>query len=295
MTRLTAVLWIQEMRLYAVSASVTPVLIALGMARLLKLPTPARAVASVLATAVLLHLGTNVINDAADYWKGVDRPGTTGGSGLLTAGKLDPRTTYRVGVGLLLAAALVGLPVIVARGWPVIALGVIGALGGYAYTAGPAYKYKGLGDLGVFLLMGPVLVDASFYAITGVHDFSLLLKVTAVSLPVAFLVTAILAVNNYRDLDDDAAAGITTMAHWLGPKGAGRYTRLLFVAALVASVVLLALRALPWTACVALIAFVPAWKIVRDLSGAQAVERTAGVHAIYGGLAFLALLGASWM
>jgi 1,4-dihydroxy-2-naphthoate octaprenyltransferase len=294
-------LWVRELRLYALSASATPVLIALGLARANHLPTPAWAVASVLATAVLLHLGTNLINDAADFWKGVDRPGTTAGSGLLTSGRLDATTVYRVGVGLLLAAAVVGIPVIVARGWPVIALGLVGAAGGYAYTAGPSYKYRGLGDLGVFLLMGPILVDSSFYAITGQADLALLGKVTLASLPVAFLVAAILAANNYRDFDDDAAAGILTLAHCLGWRGARFYTISLFAAALGASVLLVLSRVVPPTTAAAIVAFVPAWTVVQDLArrsarecgSRQVVERTAKVHAMYGGLCFAGLMIAS--
>jgi len=298
-----AALWLRELRLYSVTASVTPVLLALGLARVQHLPTPAWMVASVLATAVLLHLGTNLINDAADLWKGVDRPGTTGGSGLLTSGLIESRTVYRVGIALLVAAGVCGLPVVFVRGWPVVALGLLGALGGFAYTAGPAYKYHGLGDLGVFLLMGPMLVDAAFYAMTGCTDPGALVRVTLASLPVAFLVTAILAVNNFRDFDDDASAGITTMVHWLGWRWARHYTISLFALALIASAALVVGRIVPATVAVAALAFLPAWGVVRDLSlrsarqcgQAHVVERTAKVHAMYGVLSFAALLVASML
>jgi 1,4-dihydroxy-2-naphthoate octaprenyltransferase len=252
----------------------------------------------VLATAVLLHLGTNLINDAADYWKGVDRPGSTGGSGLLTSGQLSPRTVYRVGLGLLGLAALAGGPVIVARGWPVALLGGIGALGGYAYTAGPAYKYRGLGDAGVFLLMGPMLVAGAFFAITGHAEPHTLLRVALASLPIGLLVVAILAVNNYRDFDDDAAAGITTLAHVLGRRRARVYTIGLFVAALCATVAIGCWGLVPPAAAAGLVAFAPAIGIVRDLARPQPekallVERTAKVHALFGALSFAGLLAHS--
>lgn len=290
--------WFQELRAYSLTASVMPVLLAVGLARAFDLQFPVAFVAPVIGTALLLHIGTNLVNDAFDLWKGVDRPGTTGGSGMLTDGTLDPTTVFRVGIGFMVAAVLVGIPVIVERGWPVVVMGLIGAVGGYAYTAGPAYKYKALGDLGVFSLMGPLLVVFALYALTGVSDLSVLGRALVASVPLGFLVTAILAANNYRDLDDDAEAGITTLAHLLGATWARRYVVGLFAAAFLMTAGLVVAQVIPWPAAVGLVALLPAVAVLRDLVRAPdgrsvgklaVVERTAKVHATYGALLFLSL------
>jgi 1,4-dihydroxy-2-naphthoate octaprenyltransferase len=294
-----AALWLRETRAYSLTASVMPVLVAVGLARCARVPFSGWLVAPVLGTALLLHLGTNLVNDAEDLWNGVDRPGTTGGSGLLTAGLLDPTWVRRVGVGLLVAAGFVGMPVILARGYPVLVLGLVGAFGGFAYTAGPAYKYRGLGDLGVFVLMGPGLVTASLYGLTGSADAALLGRAALASLPVALLVTAVLAVNNYRDIEDDAAAGIRTLAHVLGPRWARRYAIALVAGAFVATPLLVLARVLPVWSLAALVAGLPAAGVLRELvrsrdgracANTRLVERTAGVHAVYGAVLFATLL-----
>ena len=294
-----ALIWFRELRAYSLTASVMPVLLAVGLARVFGLDFSIWTIAPILATALLLHMGTNLINDAADLWKGVDRPGSTGGSGMLTQGALDPKTVFRVGVGLMLLATIAGVPVIIARGWPVLAMGALGGLGGWAYTAGPAYKYKGLGDLGVFTLLGPLLVLASLYALTGSTDTAVYLRALLASLPLGLLVTAILAANNYRDLDDDARAGITTLAHLLGPRWAMRYVVALFLLAFASTIALVVARQLPLSGAAALLAVLPAAGVLRDLVRARdgracgdmaLVERTAKVHAVYGALVFGALV-----
>jgi 1,4-dihydroxy-2-naphthoate octaprenyltransferase len=291
--------WWHALRTYSLTASVMPVLLAVGLSRVFGLDFPVYLAAPVLLTALFLHIGTNLINDAFDLWKGVDRPGTTAGSGMLTNGALDPTSVFRVGLGFMVVAVLVGIPVIWLRGWPVVAMGMVGALGGYAYTAGPAYKYKALGDFGVFALMGPLLVVFAVYALTGVTEPSVLLRVLLASLPMGFLVTAILAANNYRDFEDDADAGIKTLAHVLGETWARRYVVGLVVSAFLMTLGLVGAGVIPWSAAAGLLAVLPAVGVLRDLIRAPdgrtvgrlaVVERTAKVHAAYGALMFLSLM-----
>jgi len=291
--------WLLALRAYSLTASVMPVLLAVGLARALDLDVSPWFAGLVVATALSLHLGTNLINDAVGLWKGVDRPGTTGGSGMLTNGALDPKSVFRVGMGFLVLAALVGIPVIMVRGWPVLVMGLLGALGGYAYTAGPGYKYKALGDLGVFALMGPLLVVFSLYALTGVTEASVLLRALAASVPLGLLVTAILAANNVRDFHDDAEAGIRTLAHVMGIRWARRYVMMLFVLAFAVTLGIVLTGVTPWSVVLGLAAMVPAVGVLRDLVTStdglelgkrMVVERTAKVHAVYGAFVFLSLM-----
>ncbi|HQB47083.1 MAG TPA: prenyltransferase, partial [Polyangiaceae bacterium] len=169
----------------------------------------------------------------------------------------------------------------------------------YAYTAGPGYKYKALGDLGVFALMGPLLVVFSLYALTGVTEASVLLRALAASVPLGLLVTAILAANNVRDFHDDAEAGIRTLAHVMGIRWARRYVMMLFVLAFAVTLGIVLTGVTPWSVVLGLAAMVPAVGVLRDLVTStdglelgkrMVVERTAKVHAVYGAFVFLSLM-----
>ena len=118
---------------------------------------------------------------------------------------------------LLAVSAGIGLVFIAVRGWPILAIGVVGLLGGYFYTAKPVgLKYLALGDLSVFVLMGPLMVVGAYLVMTGEYHHRVLL----VSLPIGCLVTAILHANNTRDILHDRQAKVRTMANLLGHRGA---------------------------------------------------------------------------
>jgi 1,4-dihydroxy-2-naphthoate octaprenyltransferase len=209
-------LWLQAVRAFSFTASVIPVLLG-GM---LALGAPAPRHFWLLPLAVLgglaLHAGTNLLNDYYDFERGVDREGTRGSSGVLVAGMLSPASVRVGGIACFGLAVALAIPVVVVHGWPVLALGGVGLLGGYLYTGRPvAYKYVALGDPLVFLLMGPLMVIGGYLAVTGTWTASVLLA----SLPIGCLVAAILAANNLRDVRDDAEAGVTTIARLLGHRG----------------------------------------------------------------------------
>src|SRR5262249_42781351 len=106
-------------------------------------------------------------------------------------------------------AAAVGVWLITVRGWPVAVFGLLGLIGGLGYTAPPfQYKYRALGLPLVFLLMGPLMVVGAYYVISGGYSWEALVA----SLPVGLLVGAILHGNEWRDISDDARAGIRTFS-----------------------------------------------------------------------------------
>ena len=125
-------------------------------------------------------------------------------------------------------ATLAGLYLWSVAGWPVVAIGIASILAGIGYTAGPfALAYTGLGDLAVLVFFGFVAVLGTYYVQTGlVHPEAVL-----AAIPVGALATAILIVNNVRDLEQDRAAGKRTLAVILGRRGA----RAEFLALLVAA------------------------------------------------------------
>lgn len=209
--------WLQAVRTFSFTASMAPVFIGGVLALSFSGPVAWHLFPLVILCALLFHAGANVVSDYFDYIKGVDRDYTFGGSRVIVEGKLAPNQVLVGGILLFAAGVLLGLVLVAYRGLPILLLGVIGLAGGYLYTGRPvAYKYVALGDLLVFILMGPLMVIGSYFALTGSYDH----KVLWISAPVGFLVAAILHANNLRDIVHDSQAGVKTVANVVGPTAA---------------------------------------------------------------------------
>jgi 1,4-dihydroxy-2-naphthoate octaprenyltransferase len=173
-----------------------------------------------LVASVLLHIGTNITNEIYDVRKGVDTIVSPRASHAIVKGRIGEREAQALSILALAAAFALGVYLVSVRGWPIVALGLAGLIGGYTYTAPPfQYKFSSFGIPLVFLLMGPLMVVGAFYAITGTFQWAAL----AISVPVGLLVAAILHGNEWRDISEDARAGARTFsvragrdaAHWL--------------------------------------------------------------------------------
>ncbi len=209
--------WFQAARPFSLTASVLPVVVGAMLAATVDGPVDWPLFPLIVACSLLFHIATNMVSDYFDYKRGVDRDETLGGSRVLFEGLITPKQLLAAGVLLFAVGFSLGLLLVAVRGWPIFILGVIGLLGGWFYTGGPvAYKYVALGDILVFILMGPLMVIGSFLALTGGFNITVLFA----SLPVGCLVAAILHANNLRDIPHDAKANIRTMAMVLGVPGA---------------------------------------------------------------------------
>ena len=171
-----------------------------------------------LVSAVMIQIGTNFANDLYDSRKGADTPDRLGPTRVTSAGLLTPgavETGMWIVFGL---AAVSGLCVIYAGGWPILVIGVASILAGIAYTGGPfPLGYHGLGDLAVFIFFGLVAVMGTYYA----QARALTVEALLAAVPVGALATNILVINNVRDADTDRAAGKRTLAVLFG-RGAAR-------------------------------------------------------------------------
>lgn len=174
------------------------------------------ALAALLA-ALLLQIGANLANDVFDFHRGADTAERQGPVRVTQAGLLSPRQVL-IGMWVVFGlAALLGLYLFTVAGWPVLLIGLASILAAIAYTGGPfPLGYYGLGDLAVFIFFGMVAVCGTVFVQSG-HVSSLAI---ASSLPMGFLITAILVVNNLRDIATDRAAGKHTLAVRLGENGA---------------------------------------------------------------------------
>lgn len=170
-----------------------------------------------LACAIFIQVGTNFANDVFDFEKGADTQDRLGPVRAVQAGLLTPSQVRK---GMWLAFGLTGLCALYLAaigGWPLLGLGVLAIASGIAYTGGPyPLGYNGLGDLFVIAFFGFVAVAGTAYVN--------LLTVPEIAwwsaIPVGFLATAILVVNNLRDLPTDAASGKRTLAVRFGRRAA---------------------------------------------------------------------------
>jgi len=172
------------------------------------------AIAALLG-ALLIQIGTNFANDYYDFKKGTDTEERLGPTRVTQAGLLSPKEVI-VGMWLVFGLAiLIGIYILIIGGWPIFILGLLSILFGIAYTGGPyPLGYNGLGDIFVFIFFGFVAVGGTYYIQAGTINP----QVYWASVPIGFLATAILVVNNFRDLDQDRIAGKRTLAVRFGKK-----------------------------------------------------------------------------
>jgi 1,4-dihydroxy-2-naphthoate octaprenyltransferase len=167
-----------------------------------------------LAVAVLLQIGANLANDVFDFRRGADTAHRVGPVRVTQSGLIPPERVLAATAIVLGGAALAGLPLVWRGGWPMLLLGLLAILIALGYTAGPApLGYLGLGEVAVFVFFGFVAVAGTAYV--QIRELSGLAVAAAV--PVGCLATAILVVNNLRDVVTDRLAGKRTLAVRLGP------------------------------------------------------------------------------
>ena len=216
--------WLMAARPPTLPAAVVPVLV--GTAAVARLGFLPLAFAAALLAAVLIQIGTNFANDFFDFHKGADTAERLGPVRVTQSGLIPPNTVRSAMVLVFGLAALVGLYLVVIGGWPILVIGLLSISAGVLYTGGPyPLAYHGLGDLFVFIFFGLVAVCGTAYlhisAVPSVAWFA--------ALPVALIVTAIIVVNNLRDIDTDRLAHKHTLAVLLGRR-ATRFEYLLLVA-----------------------------------------------------------------
>ncbi len=162
---------------------------------------------------MFIQIGTNLSNDYSDARRGADTEDRLGPVRVTAGGLVPPRqvlvATY-VAFGL---AVLAGAYLIATAGWELLLIGVASILAGVLYTGGPRpYGYEGLGEVFVFLFFGVVAVTGSYFA----QVEQLAWEAFVLAVPVGLLASAILVVNNVRDLETDRRAGKRTLAVRLG-------------------------------------------------------------------------------
>ncbi len=207
--------WVMATRPKTLAAAAVPVIVGTAVAW----RDGAFSIGPALAAMVgagLIQIGTNLANDYFDYQKGADAEDRLGPTRVVQSGLLPPERVFAAMAGTFGLAMLVGGYLVAVGGWPILALGLASVASGIAYTGGPyPLGYHGLGDLFVFVFFGIAAVTGTYY----VQALEWSNVALVASLPIGWLSTAILVVNNYRDLETDRRAGKRTLAVQLGRRG----------------------------------------------------------------------------
>lgn len=219
--------WILAARPKTLWASVAPVIVGTSVAFRDGSAHWPSAFAALLG-AVLIQIGTNLANDLFDHQRGTDTPDRLGPVRVTQAGLATPRQVRGAMILVFALAFLIGIYLVYRGGWPIVWIGLFSIAAAILYTGGPyPFGYYGWGDLFVFIFFGPVAVVGTYY----VQTIDTTPAVWLASVPMGALATAILIVNNLRDIDTDRRAGKRTMAVRLGRFGSvGEYVFMLLLA-----------------------------------------------------------------
>jgi 1,4-dihydroxy-2-naphthoate octaprenyltransferase len=186
--------------------------------------------------ALLIQVGANLHNDAADFERGADTPERVGPPRAVAQGWLAARAVRHAAYAAFACAFLLGIGLVWTGGWPILVLGLASLGAGLAYTGGPRpIAYTGMGELFVFLFFGLAAVAGTYYLGTGAMSDAAL----AAGAALGSIAAAVLTANNYRDLDNDRRAGKITLAVRIGR----RATRIEYAALLLSPYALLPLIA----------------------------------------------------
>ena len=258
--------WFVAMRPWSFTAAFVPVAVGTALAWSQGFFNPWLFLLTALG-GISIQAGTNFINTYGDYRSGVDTVDSAHTCPQLVTGAMQPDHMKRAGLVAFTIAAVIGLGLSWFCGWEVLAVGLLGILGGYAYTAGPCpFKYKGLGSIFVFFLMGPLMAWPAWFIQTGRYSWTPVL----VAIPVGFLVSAILNGNDVRDIAHDRSAGIVTLATGMGVNGGLLLQRQLYRGAFLSLLILTALKILPVTALLPFVLLPVFRKTLRTINEAEA-------------------------
>jgi 1,4-dihydroxy-2-naphthoate octaprenyltransferase len=246
-----------------------------------------------LCVALLLQIGSNVANDVFDFERGTDTDERQGPLRVTQAGLLTPAQVKR-GLWVIFGlAALFGLYLAFLRGWVVIWIGLAAIISAVAYTGGPfPLGYYGLGDLFVFLFFGLAAVAGTYFVQVG----SVSAAAWWMSAPIGLIVTAILVVNNLRDIENDRKGNKHTLAVWLGVRG----TRIEYLLCILGAYLIIPIAAwlglVPWLALLTWLSLPLAIKTARTVftqAGRPLNAALAGTGQL--ALVFSLLFGIGWM
>ncbi|WP_246031806.1 prenyltransferase [Salibacterium salarium] len=262
--------WMKASRTFALPVIITPVILGTAGAFSWNETFEPLWFIITLIGAIAAHLFSNMINDLWDYRNGADdkaeeiEDGIPTNSGILTSGALTDKTFASVTWGLLAVAVICGIIISVAKGWPVLLIGAIGALIAYFYVAPPlkfGYRGKGYSEVAIFTAFGILPVMGAYFVQTGTFD----IRALFLSFPVGILTTLVLYNHHFLHQQADEAAGKRTLVVVLGERKGLILSKWMTIAAFLTVILCVLVQALPWYGLISLIGFIPLIRVLRSL------------------------------
>jgi 1,4-dihydroxy-2-naphthoate polyprenyltransferase len=286
-------IWLMAARPRTLPAAIAPVLVGTAAAVQLAGHLPRwLAFVAALVGSIFIQIGTNLANDYSDAKRGADTADRLGPVRVTSSGLITPARVLRATWIAFAVAVACGIYLAVVAGWVILLIGAASIVAGVLYTGGPRpYGYAGLGEVFVFLFFGLVAVNGSYY----VQVEQLDALPVGLSVAVGFLATAILVVNNVRDLETDRRAAKNTLAVRMGRRNAVNLYFALVIGAFVVLPISLALGDSSWLPMIGWLAIPMALKpmrIVADRTDGPALNGAlAGTGAVLGIFSLLVTIG----
>lgn len=239
---------------------------------------------------LLLQSAANLINEYADYRRGADALKQAGQGMTIKRKILKPQSVRNGAVLTTLAGCLIGLLLWSQSGHLLWIIGIGGVLVAITYTAGPfPLAYHGLGEIAVAIFMGPAIVVGAYYVMFPAVTNARIAELCLISLPIAFMVAAILQANNIRDMDADRAVSKRTLAVIFGIGFARAEYMFLVLGTYAVQMILIVSGLIPPATLLSFITLPEALRLIRIFNTSRAVPllhqaqgRTAKLHGQLG-------------
>jgi 1,4-dihydroxy-2-naphthoate octaprenyltransferase len=265
--------WFLAVRPWSLTISIVPIILASALAWQ-DGEFSALAAALMLLTSIMTHIGCNLTNDYYDHVHGVDAQQVHGPGRMLQKGHLDAGD-LRNGMIVAFALALAfGAPIIVQLGWIGVVFALVGAGVAFLYTGGPwPLAYHRMGEIGVFIAMGLVMVCGAYY----VHTGTISLASVIIAISVGMYAAAILHANNTRDAEIDRRHNKHTLANTFDRTWAIREYTFFVLAPVGLTVLLIALQPEYWVVLGGVVTIPIAFMNINMLKNATTVQQGSAV------------------
>jgi 1,4-dihydroxy-2-naphthoate polyprenyltransferase len=278
-------IWLKTSRPFTLTATVSPLLVGTALAAYEGKFHPELFLATFFS-CLFLQVGTNYFNEYFDHRYGLDHAGSLGAMTVIFRNEMTAGQVLAGGIISFAIAVALGILLILLVGPVIILFGLTGMLIAYFYSAKPfKFASRGLGDILVYIAMGFLMTWGAYFV--QIHQWSW--SAFAASVPVGFLVTAILNMNNVRDYQDDRAVNKKTLPVRFGLKFGQRFHATLLVGSYVATTIFVLVGLLPWPSLLVWLTFPLAFSNVRSVLNAMdrksfivGIKRTAMLHLIFG-------------
>lgn len=286
-------IWVKTGRPFTLVATLSPLLVGTAVAAYAGVFRPLNFLLALLA-GLFLQIGTNYFNEYFDYRYGLDSLESLGASTVIFRGEMTARQVFGGGLACFVLAILLSFALIYLVSPAIILFGLVGMAIAYFYSARPfTLARRGLGDIMVYLAMGLLMTWGAYYV--QIQNWSWLVFVASV--PVGFLATAILNMNNVRDYQEDRLVHKLTLPVRFGQTFGIWYHTCLLIGSYLAVTVFVLLRWLPVYSLIVWLTFPLAFMNVRSVLTAldrkafiTGIKRTSALHLQFGVLLALGLL-----